>query len=609
MQLDSRETNTILDYIVLSPTSIALDTLAGKIYWADHSMQAISYANLDGTDHGILISTGHPTDLILDQESGYLYWTDLVTDTIHRVNLDGSGLKSLNEIALTRGQGIALDVKANQVYWTDPSTQTISRANLDGTGQEVLIDNAVLDSPKDIILDVDNDRMYWSDLGRRTIESAALNGLDQQTIVPADLIAPVSLFLDTNAEKLYWLDQDCNTKPGSSCVERANPDGTARETVFVIGPYRADGITLDLTTKKLFWTSESESFIEGVNLDGSNRELVLSHPGHYPYALALDQIAGKLYWTDPSNRQISRMNLGGSDIEVLVSNLIADPHSIALDVQAGKMYWVDPKFGANKPTIERANLDGTDREALITTDLNAPGDIAIDLVAGKFYWTDYNTKRIERANLDGTGREALITDLESVSGIALDVADNRMYWSSSRLNQDGLIERADLDGSRRELFIHSDLNTPTDLAVDPHSGHLYWLQALNQIERSTLVPNQRAHIAGPLSISHSFVLSSSTPVGTSTQPVNASIKQPSLTNYPNPFRQSTTFEVELSAPGLVHLKMYDMLGRRVATLVNREMPAGKHALPWAGEKIQPGAYMARLEVAGEIRTAMVFKID
>jgi hypothetical protein len=51
-----------------------------------------------------------------------------------------------------------------------------------------------------------------------------------------------------------------------------------------------------------------------------------------------------------------------------------------------------------------------------------------------------------------------------------------------------------------------------------------------------------------------------------------------LQNYPNPFNPTTNFEFQAANFGLVTLKVYDLLGREVAVLINKEMPPGKYKI-------------------------------
>jgi len=69
--------------------------------------------------------------------------------------------------------------------------------------------------------------------------------------------------------------------------------------------------------------------------------------------------------------------------------------------------------------------------------------------------------------------------------------------------------------------------------------------------------------------------------------------------YPNPFRASTTLLYELDHPGLVHLAVFDVQGRRVATLVEGFQEAGQYSQTWNGldrfgNRSPSGVYYLRL---------------
>jgi hypothetical protein len=66
-------------------------------------------------------------------------------------------------------------------------------------------------------------------------------------------------------------------------------------------------------------------------------------------------------------------------------------------------------------------------------------------------------------------------------------------------------------------------------------------------------------------------------------------------NYPNPFNPSTTVSFSLPSKSFVSLKVFDILGREVATLVSEEMSAGTHVRQWNAEYISSGIYFYRLQ--------------
>ena len=61
-----------------------------------------------------------------------------------------------------------------------------------------------------------------------------------------------------------------------------------------------------------------------------------------------------------------------------------------------------------------------------------------------------------------------------------------------------------------------------------------------------------------------------------------------LQNYPNPFNPSTTIRYQLSGVGHVTLKVYDILGREVATLVNETQNPGEYIVKFDGNKFASG---------------------
>jgi hypothetical protein len=78
-------------------------------------------------------------------------------------------------------------------------------------------------------------------------------------------------------------------------------------------------------------------------------------------------------------------------------------------------------------------------------------------------------------------------------------------------------------------------------------------------------------------------------------------------NYPNPFNPTTAISYQLSAASQVTLKIYDMLGREVATVVNELGSPGKHTAIWngkndRGESVASGIYLYQLQSGSSVLT-------
>ena len=74
-------------------------------------------------------------------------------------------------------------------------------------------------------------------------------------------------------------------------------------------------------------------------------------------------------------------------------------------------------------------------------------------------------------------------------------------------------------------------------------------------------------------------------------------------NYPNPFNPATQIAFQTAEAGQVRLVVFDQLGREVATLVNGDMPAGRHAASFNAGGFASGVYFARLSAGSQ--TSMI----
>ena len=68
-------------------------------------------------------------------------------------------------------------------------------------------------------------------------------------------------------------------------------------------------------------------------------------------------------------------------------------------------------------------------------------------------------------------------------------------------------------------------------------------------------------------------------------------------NYPNPFSSSTMIVFYLLRNAYMTLKIYDISGKEIETLIRGEVPAGEHRLQWSVEGLQSGIYLCRMEAA------------
>lgn len=69
-------------------------------------------------------------------------------------------------------------------------------------------------------------------------------------------------------------------------------------------------------------------------------------------------------------------------------------------------------------------------------------------------------------------------------------------------------------------------------------------------------------------------------------------------NYPNPFNPATTISFELPKTSDVKLRVYDMLGNEVSTLIDSKLNQGKYDITWYADNFASGVYFYTLETSG-----------
>lgn len=86
--------------------------------------------------------------------------------------------------------------------------------------------------------------------------------------------------------------------------------------------------------------------------------------------------------------------------------------------------------------------------------------------------------------------------------------------------------------------------------------------------------------------------------GSTELPTEFSLSQ----NYPNPFNPTTEISFALPKASNARLDIYNIMGQKVATLVNRHLEAGFHTAVWDGTRVASGVYLYRLEAGDFLGT-------
>ena len=190
--------------------------------------------------------------------------------------------------------------------------------------------------------------------------------------------------------------------------------------------------------------------------------------------------------------------------------------------------------------------------------------------AGDFQW-----ERVYSNPQNGEGGNAVLTDK---SGNVY-VTGGSNEFTSIKYNSNG--------DSLWTMFYNSpsNLNDISDVMTIDNSGNIYVCG--------------RSRQAGSPGY-FDFVTIKYSQTITVLQPGNIQAEKYKLKqNYPNPFNPSTNLEFETPDLAFVSLKVFDVLGNEIVTLVNKKMDAGKYLIQFNGSSLPSGVYFYGLEIESE----------
>ncbi|XP_072027809.1 uncharacterized protein [Amphiura filiformis] len=523
-------------YGLINPVAIDYDPVRRLIYWSDHGDASmppfISRANLDGTSQTILYTgVGVINGLSIDYLENVLYWTETNNQRIMKAGAQpGSGPvpQAVVSSNLTRPQDVVVDPAGRKLFWTDWGLPTngrlpkIERLELDNTTKRrVLIDGANhpgVQEPYGLSLDFEEQRLYFCDPMNNSIYLSDLEGYGLHNLI--EIVSPEIKPFDVAfySNNVYWTDKAIpalieaeryqglyariagpfifhsansliiHTDTDRSCYD-GNPcmnGGRCRQ--FIVGykcvciqPYTGDNCEI---------SSDNSCYSNGGNPcknDGECNQFAtgfecLCKTGYSgptcdtrSFLIVADTATSQI-WTAPI--PIKR---GAVYTEVPIPNNTSAPKALDYNPTDDRIFWSD-NF-----TISSIKRNGTDQQVVIANIGEVQG-IALDLMNNKLYWTDRIKQTIARSNLDGSGNETIFSDLGQPWNIIVDPAGKYIYWTDiEKESHLRTIERATLDGNEYVTLIPVNLFQPLALQADFSVNQLFFGDALvNKIETCDL---------------------------------------------------------------------------------------------------------------------------
>ncbi|MFA5668866.1 MAG: T9SS type A sorting domain-containing protein [Balneolaceae bacterium] len=139
-------------------------------------------------------------------------------------------------------------------------------------------------------------------------------------------------------------------------------------------------------------------------------------------------------------------------------------------------------------------------------------------------------------------------------------------------------------------------NMPTTATYNPETRHFYWI-----VDEKDPAPMTYKATRGDIVVTTEveFVTGQ---IGVGTEAMESPSGFELSQNYPNPFNPTTNIQFTLQQAGTVSLKVFNMLGQEVATLVNGRIGAGVQTVEFDASNLASGVYLYRLQAGNKIQT-------
>ncbi|KAI2649718.1 Low-density lipoprotein receptor-related protein 1 [Labeo rohita] len=472
----------VIQYGLATPEGLAVDWIAGNIYWVESNLDQIEVAKLDGTMRTTLLAgeVEHPRAIALDPRDGILFWTDWDASSprIEAASMSGEGRRTIHKETGNGGwpNGLTVDYLERRILWIDARSDAIYSAAYDGSGLiEVLRGHEHLSHP--FAVTMYGGEVYWTDWRTNTLAKANKWTGHNVTVVQRTNTQPFDLQV-FHPSRQPQAPNPCAANDGKGpcshlCLINYN------QTFSCACPHlmklKPDKHTCYEYRQFLLYARQIE--IRGVDIDNPYYNYIISFTVpdiDNVTVVDYDALEHRIYWSDVRTQTIKRAFINGTGVETVVSADLPNAQGLAVDWVSRNLFWTS--YDTNKKQINVARLDGSFKNAVIHG-LDKPHCLVLHPILGKLYWLDGDN--ISMANMDGTNRTLLFTNQKGPVGLSIDYYSEQLYWISSG---NTTINRCKLDGSGLEIIegVKGKLTKATALAI--MGDKLWWAdQGTDQI--------------------------------------------------------------------------------------------------------------------------------
>ncbi|CAH2305432.1 low-density lipo receptor-related 1B [Pelobates cultripes] len=361
----------VIQHGLATPEGLAIDWIAGNIYWIDSNLDQIEVAKLDGKMRSTLIAGGmeHPRAIALDPRYGILFWTDwdATFPRIESASMSGAGRKIIYKDMESGAwpNGLTVDHFERRIVWTDARSDAIYSALYDGTSmKEIIRGHEYLSHP--FAVSLYGSEVYWTDWRTNTLSKANKWTGHNVSVIQKTSAQPFDIQI-YHPSRQPQAPNPCaadNGKGPCSHLCLINFNGTAACACPHLMKLSSDKKTCHEMKKFLVYARRSE--IRGVDIENPYFNFITAFtvPDIDDVTVVdFDAAEERLYWTDIKTQTIKRAFINGTDLQTVISGDIHSIRGLAVDWISRNLYWISSEY--DETQINVARLDGSLKTSVI----------------------------------------------------------------------------------------------------------------------------------------------------------------------------------------------------------------------------------------------------
>ncbi|XP_066998103.2 low-density lipoprotein receptor-related protein 2 [Anabrus simplex] len=435
-------------------------------------------------------------------------------------------------VGVEKGLQIDFDRKTETIYWVqgkedDEENCTIFTTPYGGGNKTEFLtseDTGIVGAPYTIAFDWIGRNLYIGNRLASNFEAVKVDGkVKYRSIILANdgrnvsVARPKSMCLDPAAGKLYWVDEGGFGVPAK--IGKVNMDGS-EPTVLKLSE-RPEAITIDLETKRLYFSTLYPTKIQVMTVDGQEVSDLLTEDDNIALPRALAVYENRLYYLDPKYDKIERVDLTGENPKHIVDNEsdlktftifrkrqvpLTHPCShnnggcehLCIPIgessrvcscsvgykKQNEMNCVAYKTFAVVSQLEITRGYSLEDPSEAMVPISGPGHhifhVDVHFSGNWIYWVEFNRgmwNGIYRIRPNGTELQPIIKDgigSNGIRGLAVDWIAGNLYFTNV-FPHENYLEVCWLDGSNRKVLVKTTTDAPRELAVNPIKRLLYWI--------------------------------------------------------------------------------------------------------------------------------------